>query len=150
MASLTQLMILRNLERRRRKSTTDIQRILAGYGIEISLRSVQRNLDVLHQAFPIETDGRNPAGWKWMADAPVEDLPAIDATTALTLRMVQMYLEPLLPRESLMSLQPYMKRAEALLEERKRRLAAEGLFDSDHYLLAAAGLVGGRRAGRGV
>lgn len=116
MATLTQWKILTTLTKRS-QGTQSIREKLAREGINLSLRSVQRNLDRLSEHFPITSDHNNPAGWKWANDCDLFDLPVMDVNTALVLQMVEHYLSPMVPKGCLDRLHPYMRRAENLLDE---------------------------------
>jgi len=116
MATLTQWQILKTLTRRKR-GTKEILGKLTDQGINLTLRSVQRNLESLSNKFPIVSDHQNPAGWKWADDCELLDLPTMDISTALTLRLSEQYLAEMLPKPCIKTLQPYMSRAHELLDE---------------------------------
>lgn len=96
--------------------TTLMQR-LAHYGYEPSLRTIQRDLVMLAQSFPLQCDGAKPQGWSWRADTKLMSLPALDPQTALTFHMVKTHMEPLLPASTLAHLKPWFDTAEGVLAD---------------------------------
>lgn len=116
MATLTQWQILTTLTRRN-QGTQQILDKLRSKGVTVTLRSVQRNLDKLSQKFPIASDHKKPAGWKWVEDHEFLDIPGMDCSTALTLRLSEQYLAEMLPKSCLNTLLPYISRAHQLLNE---------------------------------
>ena len=110
--------MLRLLPRYPRKiSTAEIEAKLENSGFPTSRRTIQRDLDKLSAEFPLVSDGNKPSGWSWQPNAENFDVPGMDTTTALTFRMVETYLKPLLPHGCLSALDPHMRRAESLLGE---------------------------------
>lgn len=81
----------------RRLSVADIKAALdnAGAG-ERGVRTIQRDLEKLSAHFPIDGDQRRPQGWCWSKDAPVL-LPGMDIHTALTFRLMEEFMQPLIP-----------------------------------------------------
>ncbi|MCF6267684.1 MAG: WYL domain-containing protein [Desulfuromusa sp.] len=116
MATITQWQILKTLTKHK-QGTQKIRESLANVGINLTLRSVQRNLEKLSQTFQITSDELNPAGWKWADDCELLDLPLMDTSTALTLRMAEQYLVEMMPKGCVDTLQPYMRHAHKLLDE---------------------------------
>ena len=49
--------------------TRELQEMLEREGIEISLRTIQRDLNQIAQRFPIESNKAVPQGWRWQSDA---------------------------------------------------------------------------------
>lgn len=83
--------------------------------LNVSRRTLERDLHLLSNSFPLERDGCRPQGWCWRKDAEGLDVPGMDLTTALTFRMAEEYLSRLLPHSCFKSLTPHMKRAKTLL-----------------------------------
>lgn len=81
------------------------------------LRTIQRDLNRLSETFPITSDNKRPAGWYWPKEAAVFELPGMDLTGALTFRMVELFLTPLLPHPCLETLSPHLRRAQRLVAE---------------------------------
>jgi len=112
-------LILRMIPRRTRISTTDILgRLKSGYGIETTLRTIQRDLIALETSeFPLECDNNKPAGWSWRKDAPTFDIPNMDPVTALAFRLTEQHMKPLMPHGALSALQPYFRAAGERLKQ---------------------------------
>ena len=67
-----QWQILSQLDRKRWLGTTHIKEQLDLMGFDISLRTIQRDLNSLAERFPIEKNNTNPQGWRWREDAPMQ------------------------------------------------------------------------------
>lgn len=115
MGEMNQLEILKTLTRRN-QGTRDILEKLRQQGTHLTLRSIQRNLEILSNKFQIVSDHKNPAGWKWADDYEILNLPTMDTSTALTLRLSEQYLTEMLPKTCVKTLQPYMSHAQKLLD----------------------------------
>ncbi len=111
-------LILRMIPRRTRISTTEILgHLQSEYGIETTLRTIQRDLIALEAgAFPLECDGKSPAGWRWVKDAPVFDIPNMDPVTALTFKLAEKHITRMMPHGVLNALKPYIKAADERLK----------------------------------
>ncbi len=115
---LRQWALLKAVPRYRKATAQELQQQLAQQGFNISERSVQRDLIKLSRIFPIEADERNrPYGWRYARDAQAMDVPSMDMPTALTFKLAQAFLEPLMPPTTLDALSPHMRRAEQVLTE---------------------------------
>lgn len=114
---LRQWAMLRHIPRHPRKiDTACLQAKLAEGGYTVTRRSIQRDLVKLSVEFPLASDGAKPQGWSWHANADRLDIPALDPHTALTFRLVEDYLEPLLPTNTLAQLQPWFRSAAGVLD----------------------------------
>lgn len=115
-------LILRMIPRRGRIATTDILgRLKSEYGIETTLRTIQRDLIALETSeFPLECDNNRPAGWSWRKDAPAFDIPNMDPVTALTFKLAEKHIARMMPHGVMSALKPYIKAADERL-----RLTAE-------------------------
>lgn len=115
---LRQWEMLRAIPRSPKKvSVGDLLRTLESAGFRTTKRTIQRELNHLSTIFPLQSDERSiPYGWSWAPRAPVFDLPAMDATTALSLRMIEEFLTGLIPPTVWEALRPQFRRAEALLK----------------------------------
>ncbi len=101
----------------RRVSTRDLAERLQGEGLDVSQRTVQRDLQALAPLFPgLESDG-NPdiPGWRWNPDTEVLDLPALDPPMALTFKLVKTFLDDLIPPAVTQGLDPYFRCADNVL-----------------------------------
>lgn len=81
-------------------------------GFDVSKRTVERDLQSLSQSFPIVSDEQEkPFGWSWQKDAKIFDVPGLSNAEALTFRLAEQHLRPLLPASSLKQLEPYFASA---------------------------------------
>lgn len=78
-------------------------------------RTIERDLHILSNVFPLEHDGKKPQGWGWRHDINGLDVPGMDLTTALTFRMIELHSGRIFPRSTLASLSPFMAQAKAVL-----------------------------------
>ena len=117
------LLMLRMIPRYPRKiDTASIEQRFLQQGIEIHRRSIQRDLEMLSQLFPLVADDREkPFGWSWSVDAVALDLPALSPTDALVYRMAADYLDKLLPRSVMQQLVPHFRQADQVLNATDRQ-----------------------------
>lgn len=114
---LRQWAMLRFIPRYPRKvDTVTLQSNLARSGYDINLRSIQRDLNKLSSVLPLIGDSAKPQGWSWSADMEVLDMPALDPQAALTFKLVQSYMQPLLPATTLDYLRPWFETARKVLD----------------------------------
>ena len=102
-----QWQILSRLSTGKWLGTRELQEQLQREGIDISLRTIQRDLNQIAQRFPIESNKTVPQGWRWRADAPIQSLPHMSSSQALTFMMVEEHLKHLLPPSLLDEMHPY-------------------------------------------
>ena len=88
-------------------------------GFDISLRTVQRDLNALAKRFPIEKNNANPQGWRWKDDAPLQSLPHMNLSQAVAFNMVEANLSQLLPPVILDELFPWFDLARRQLKNSK-------------------------------
>lgn len=99
---------------------------LAGTGIEITQnKTVERDMVYLSTIYNIGCDDTTrPFQW-WWADKDSIDIPGMGRNSALTFKLAQQYLEPLLPNRSLEHLQSKFKQSKKVLagkgKEKDRR-----------------------------
>lgn len=97
---------------------------LAAQGFEISLRSIQRDLWSLREHHDIDCDaGSKPQRWFWKQNAAFAQTPALDPQSALTFKLVERYLRPLLPAATLAYLAHHFRLADEVLEDYNHGLA---------------------------
>lgn len=109
--------MLRHIPRHPRKiDTTALRQRLDAAGYDISLRSIQRDLNELSCILPLVSDSGRPQGWSWQADADPFHLPFLDPQAALTFHLVERHLNTLLPESTLSYLAPWFRTAAAVLE----------------------------------
>lgn len=75
---LRYLLMLRHIPKQPQKiDVNTLRERLAEQGVDVSVRTIQRNLVELSEVFPLTTDERNkPFGWSLLADAPLLSLVA--------------------------------------------------------------------------
>jgi predicted DNA-binding transcriptional regulator YafY len=103
-----------------------LEDLLAQEGIEITRRSVQRDLEHLAAAFPGLKCNRKskPYGWSWSDEAPLLEIPAMGLASAVTFELLRRYLSLALPRTTLRTLEPHFSRAhDALASHTTAKLA---------------------------
>lgn len=122
-----QWLMLRMIPRAPRKITVaEIQDRLRASDFDVPVRTIQRDLKKLSRMFALKDDNRSkPYGWSWMKDAPVFDLPGMDPQTALTFKLVEMFLAGVIPPAVKQKLEPHFRNARDLLKERPLRQWAE-------------------------
>ncbi len=87
------------------KSAGQLTSELAASGFEVDKRTVERDLIKLSTQFPIISDERSkPYGWRWSDDARI-DLPSIELSEALSLKLMEQFLKPMLPSSMIRTLE---------------------------------------------
>lgn len=114
-----QWQVLSQLQRNRWVGTTHVYDQLKLAGFDISLRTVQRDLNALAKRFPIEKNNANPQGWRWCDDAPLQSLPHMNLSQAVAFNMVEANLTQLLPPAILDELFPWFDLARRQLKNSK-------------------------------
>ena len=102
-----QWQILSRLSTGKWMGTRELQETLEREGIEISLRTIQRDLNQISQRFPIESNKTVPQGWRWRSDAPIQSLPHMTSYQAVTFMMVEEHLKHLLPPSLIEEMNPW-------------------------------------------
>jgi predicted DNA-binding transcriptional regulator YafY len=91
----------------------------------VSKRTIERDLVALSGLFPLVADEREkPYGWSWQKDAPSFDLPGLSGAEALTIKLVEEYLRPLLPVSITEQLKPHFRAADEVLRKSPLSLKA--------------------------
>jgi predicted DNA-binding transcriptional regulator YafY len=112
---LRQIEILKCLPRHPRKiAVTGIHAKLKDAGHDVTVRTIQRDLLTLSGVFAITGDDQKPQGWSWTGD-PLQ-IPALDPQGALTLKLAQMFLAPMMPKATLNALDSHFQAAEGVLK----------------------------------
>jgi len=97
-------------------TSRDLQEQLHKIGYNVVKRTVERDMLELSNPFPILcNDKGKPYGWYWDPGASA-NLPAITLAEALSLRLVEDLLKPLLPQAILTSLQARFNQAQTKLK----------------------------------
>ena len=102
-----QWQILSRLSTGKWMGTRELQEILNREGIDISLRTIQRDLNQISLRFPIESSKTTPQGWRWRSDAPIQSLPHMTSSQAVTFMMVEEHLKHLLPPSLIEEMNPW-------------------------------------------
>lgn len=104
--------------RPRRRPTSELHQHLLDLGYEVDIRTVQRDLALLAEQFPLtsEAEGRT-LHWHWMPNAARLEIPGMSRSTALVFELARQYLQPLLPTSVSAPLQPYFERAASVLRD---------------------------------
>lgn len=102
-----QWQILSRLSTGKWMGTRELQETLEREGIDISLRTIQRDLNQISQRFPIENNKTVPQGWRWRSDAPIQSLPHMTSSQAVTFMMVEEHLKHLLPPSLIDEMNPW-------------------------------------------
>lgn len=110
---LRQWEMLRAIPRYPAKITaSEIRSRLAARGFEVTKRTVERDLGSLSEAFPLLSDERDkPFGWSWEKDAMPLDVPGLGNGEALAFKLIEQFLQGLLPHAILDQLAPYFRMA---------------------------------------
>lgn len=98
----------------RRIDAPTIHGRLRDLGMEVSLRTVQRDLNALAETFPLDFDESKPQGWCWRPGAGQLEIPSMDAHAALTFNLVEEYMQNLLPRSTLSHMSPWFDAAQGV------------------------------------
>jgi predicted DNA-binding transcriptional regulator YafY len=103
---------------------------LENLGHKVIPRMVQRDLEALELPFGLVCDKRSkPYGWSWAKDAKRITLPGMDASQALSLRLLQIYLIDLLPESTVQELGPYFDEASSTLNQHYGDTAVQRWLD---------------------
>lgn len=98
-------------------TTSELSNRLEGEGFNVGVRSIQRDLEKLSGAFPLQSDESvRPYRWFFGRDAMVNIIPAMDLSAALTFELAKAYLGPVLPQRALAHLQPHFDEAHRALQ----------------------------------
>lgn len=109
---MRQWTMLRTIPRHpRRVDAPTIHARLADLGMNVTLRTVQRDLNSLATTFPLDFDESKPQGWCWRQGAGQLEIPSMDAHAALTFNLVEQYMQNLLPRSTLSQMAPWFDAA---------------------------------------
>jgi len=122
-------------------TSRDLQEQLHKIGYNIVKRTVERDLLDLSNPFPILcNDKGKPYGWYWDPGASA-NLPAITLAEALSLRLVEDLLKPLLPQAILASLQAHFNQAQTKLKTLQQDNAAAHWQDKVRHVPPALPLL---------
>lgn len=91
---------------------------LAAMGFDVDLRTIQRDLLAMAAEEPLCSDDARPKGWWWSKDAQTELFPPMDPQMALSFKLIEAHLKPLLPVATLEALAPWFEQAGQILKHR--------------------------------
>lgn len=114
-----QWQVLSQLERGKWIGTTQIHEQIKQAGFDVSLRTIQRDLNALSKRFLLEKNNANPQGWRWRDDTPQHSLPNMNLSQAIAFSMVEANLVQLLPPAILVELLPWFDLARRQLKQNK-------------------------------
>ena len=84
---------------------------------DVTVRSVQRSLEMLSAVFPITSEKRGRSNhWCWTDAHALTQIPAMSEQAAFVLRLAAEHLKPVMPRSALRSLEPYFAHASRVLD----------------------------------
>lgn len=95
-------------------SSTEVKNYLDEIGIQVEMRTIQRDLKILQDVFPLECRQDSvPHSWRWQRaeDTAIGD---INLAQALTLRLVQEQLGDILSPKLLQQLEPLFEKAKVV------------------------------------
>jgi predicted DNA-binding transcriptional regulator YafY len=98
----------------RRIDAPSIHARLGDLGMNVSLRTVQRDLNTLAETFPLDFDESKPQGWCWREGASQLEVPSMDVHAALTFNLVEQYMKNMLPRSTLSHMAPWFDAAQGV------------------------------------
>jgi predicted DNA-binding transcriptional regulator YafY len=96
------------------RSALELTQSLNSAGFKVSKRQVERDLQSLSEIFAVESINKNPQGWRWAPNTPL-DIPGLSLAEALSLKLARNMMSPLLPPSSLRALAPRFAQADAKL-----------------------------------
>lgn len=102
-------------------TVADLHTSLEADGYSVDIRTIQRNVVDMSAIFPIINDESAKPKWRWMKDANL-DIPNLSVPDAVSIKMMQDYLTPLLPKAVLNALKDRFMRAEERLGQIKSPL----------------------------
>lgn len=106
------------------KTTKELVDALNDTGFKVSKRQVERDLGALMESFPLEcNDDHIPYLWKWI-DGASTDLPGLTLAEALSMKLIETTIKPLLPASLLKSMEPRFLQAERKLAELDNEIPA--------------------------
>jgi predicted DNA-binding transcriptional regulator YafY len=106
------LELLKRIPKVRKITARELCEQLAAAGFDRDIRTVQRQLESLSEAFDIERDDRSkPYGYSWKRNAEAFNLPRLSEQESVLLALAETYLSNLLPRSILSSMKGFFEQA---------------------------------------
>lgn len=104
--------LLKRIPRSRKVTADELHKQLQAAGIERSIRTIQRNLEMLCDYFELERDDRTkPYGYSWKKNTNGLSLPSLTPHESLLLSLAEDYLSNLLPNNVMASLDGFFNEA---------------------------------------
>lgn len=117
---LRQWTLLQTIPRHYYTSIGELHEKIVDQGFPVNKRTIERDLAELELVFPLDArKDSKPYGWRWDPAVKVMDIPGMDPATALSFKLVEQYLERLMPRSTLKHLEPHFSCAKDVLEKAK-------------------------------
>lgn len=115
---LFNLELLNRIPKHHYISAKELHQQLVSSGYQRSLRTVQRQLEVLSTQFNIDvSDQQKPYGYRWAQDAKGVSIAQLSQQESLLLRLAEENLKPLLPANLMASLKSLFDQAQANLAQ---------------------------------
>ena len=109
--------LLRHIPRDRKVSASMLHKHLADAGIDRDLRTIQRQMEMLSDYYPVERDERSrPYGYKWKEKTTGFSLQMLSEQESLILTLAEKQLSNLLPASVLKSMQDFFDQARSNLD----------------------------------
>lgn len=109
--------LLRRIPRRGKVTARELHQQLADAGIDRSLRTIQRQLEMLSDHFHLERDDRSkPYGYRWPPEATALAVPGLTLQESLLLRLAEEHLRNLLPVRLMRSMETFFAQARQNLD----------------------------------
>lgn len=125
----------------RQTDAATVTNTLKSSGFGITKRTVERDLQNLSRAFPLQCDERSlPYGWSWARDVEPFDIPAMDVETALSFTVLDRFARHLLPPNVTARINPHVQRARNVLHELSSRHGPRSWPDCVRVLSRGFGL----------
>ena len=106
------------LQRTQKLTTTEIRDRLAARGHNVTPRTVQRDLEQLASAYPLDCDDQSkPYRWSWHPNAARLSAPAMDWPEAISFYLLTTYLGGVLPGSVNDGIQVYVEEAKRKLKQ---------------------------------
>ena len=105
-------------------STGDIESTLRDQGFSISRRSIQRDLEKLSLTYPLTCDSEGNTNYWYYTLREGQHLliPSMDHQAALTFKLAERHLMPLIPQQLKFFLDPYFVEADKILNKHPTKL----------------------------
>lgn len=108
--------LLRRIPKHRTTTAAELHEHLNALGIERELRTIQRQLDELSQAFDIERDdSTKPYRYRWLPQSTGINIPGLSNQESLLLTLAEQQLKDLLPANLMKSMASFFTQARSNL-----------------------------------